>query len=282
MNRRNSLWAGPACDPELAPRLRQLACSRNEVVQPTHRWFAAAAPGIKGGVLGSWSASAAFLGAAVAELPGTWAGIWLLAATAAATTATVVGFWFSPTRQLAASADQVVYPYQLDHPCQAILARAQSAVARVLDSEVRAAGLLEADEAILRRHEWELAKVLRNVTALRGVHARQPPAGELTAGVLGAQRRALEVAQSAAAGRAAALERFADQVAAADEAHRDWRQALELSGLNDRYLDLVAATAADELAVAEISELTTRATITVSALQDTLRAASQTAELLAI
>ncbi|HEY2506764.1 MAG TPA: hypothetical protein VGI58_09615 [Streptosporangiaceae bacterium] len=251
------------------------------------RWLSAAAPGVRASVFAAWAVAAGFVGTAIADpVPGIFAGTWVVLAGAAATAAASVGIGLSPMRELAESADQVVYPYHLDGSCLQILAGAQGAIEYVLHSEVRAAGLLEVDEPTLRRHEWEIASALRSITGLRLVHIRQQPAGMLTETVVASQQRALAVAQEATAGRAAALQRFAAQVGAADAAHRDWREAQALSGLNDRYLDLVAATAADELAVAEIGDLTQRAAITAAALQevlqDNLRAASHSAELLAV
>jgi hypothetical protein len=283
MTERKTPWARPATDPTLPPRLRALAGRQGEVTSRTARWLSAAAPGVRASVLACWSASAALLGTAIANpLPDMYAGTWLALAGAAGGAAAVLGLRFSPVRELAESGDRIVCPYELDGPCRSILARAQLAIETVVRAEVRAAGLLEADEPTLRRHEWEIATALRRVTGLRAVHASQRPAGSMTASVLQSQQRALDVAQEATAARAAALERFAAQVASADAAYRDWQDALELSGLNDRYLDLVAATAADEIAIAELTDLTDRAAITSSALQDSLHAASQTAEVLAI
>lgn len=62
-----------------------------------------------------------------------------------------------------------------------------------------------------------------------------------------------------AGGQPGELERYADCVSAAETAYRDWQDALRVADLNDRYLDLVARTAADEHAVAEISGMTERA-----------------------
>jgi hypothetical protein len=275
-------WARPVTDPTLPPRLRALAGRQGEVTSRTARWLSAAAPSVRASVLGCWSASAAFLGTAIANPFSAYPGTWLALAAAAAGAGAVLGLRFSPVRELADSGDRVVCPYELDGPCRTILGKAQSAIETIVRSEVRAAGLLEADEPTLRRHEWEIATALRRVTRLRAIHAAQRPVGSMTVSVLESQRRALDVAQEATAARAAALERFAAEVATADAAYRDWRDALELSGLNDQYLDLVAATAADETAIAELTELTDRAAITVSALQDSLHAASQSAELLAV
>ena len=283
MTGRKTPWARPATDPTLPPRLRTLANRQGEVTSPTVRWLSAAAPSVRASVLACWSAAAALLGTAIANpLPAIYPATWLALAGAAGGAAAALGLRFSPVRELAESGDRVVCPYELDGPCRAILAKAQSAIETIVQSEVRAAGLLDAEEPTLRRHEWEIATALRRVTGLRAIHAAQRPAGSMTERVLQAQQRALDVAQEATAARAAALARFAAQVASADAAYRDWRDALELSGLNDRYLDLVAATAADEIAIAELTDLTDRATITASALQDSLHAASQSAELLAI
>ncbi len=276
-------WAKPAADPTLPLRLRALAKRHGEVTSPTVRWLSAAAPWARKSVLACWSASAAFVGTALANpLPAVLPETWLVLAGTAAAAGAAVGLRFSPVRELAESADQIVYPHDLEGTCRTMLARTQSAIETILRSDVRAAGLLEADEPTLRRHEWEIATALRRLSELRTVHERQRPAGSMTVSVLESQRRALDVAQEAIAGRIAALERFAAQVAAADAAYGDWQDALQLSGLNDRYLDLVAATAAHEIAIAELADLTDRAAITASALQDSLHAASQAAELLAI
>jgi hypothetical protein len=283
MTERKAPWARPATDPALPPRLRSLARRQGEVTSRTARWLSAAAPSARASVLACWCVSAAFLGMAIANpLAGILPVTWLALTAAAAGAAAVLGLRFSPVRELAESGDRVVWPYELDGACRTILAKAQSAIETILRSEVRAAGLLEADGATLRRHEWEIATALCRVTRLRAMHAAQRPAGSMTVSVLESQRRALDVAQEATAARVAALERFAAEAAAADAAYRDWRDALELSGLNDQYLDLVAATAADETAIAELTDLTDRAAITASVLQDSLHAASQTAELLAI
>ena len=78
----------------------------------------------------------------------------------------------------------------------------------------------------------------------------------MTADVLRAQHRAIEMAQQATTARVTALERYAHQITAADHADRDWQQATRLSELNDKYLELVARTASDDYATAEITDLT--------------------------
>jgi hypothetical protein len=185
-------------------------------------------------------------------------------------------------RELARNGDRIIFPQDLHEDDRIVLARIQFAIETILASEVLAEGLVEADEPVLRRHEWDVAVALREITQLRRLHAVQDPAGQLTVAVLAAQQRAVALAADATGARVTAMERFAGQVAAADAARRDWREALELSGLNDRYLDLVARTAADQLAVGEIDDLTERASVAARALEESLRAAVESAELLAL
>ena len=90
------------------------------------------------------------------------------------------------------------------------------------------------------------------------------------------------LAQAATAARVSALERYAAQVQAADTAQLDWLSALRLSGLNDRYLDLVARTAADEHAIAEIAGLTEQAATAAQVFRGSLHQATLAAEAVAL
>jgi hypothetical protein len=179
-------------------------------------------------------------------------------------------------RDLDRQSDKVIFPHDLHPADRILLARAQNAIDTILGSQVRAAGLLEADEPALQRHEWEIACTSRELTRVRALPTPDTETGAMTAAVLDAQQRALALAEEATISRICALERYADQVAAADDAHRDWQVALRQGGLNDVYLDLVARTAADELAVAELDELTDRAAITTQVLESSLRDAVTT------
>jgi hypothetical protein len=156
----------------------------------------------------------------------------------------------------------IVVPSTLDRPSRELLLRAQNAIAEALDAE---AGAVPPDgtvpESTLVRHEWEIAVALREITDLRAEHGLNVAAsvGPMTNAVLKSQESALAQAQESITARVAELYRYAECVRAAATAYRDWQDALRVSDLNDRYLDLVARTAADELAVAEISGLTERA-----------------------
>jgi hypothetical protein len=211
-----------------------------------------------------------------------WVVAWFTA-TAAAVAVTRLADLRSPGHQ----SGRVIEPSSLDGSCRQLLRRAQVAIGAILGSEVYAADLLghAAGESALRRHEWEIASTLREITALRAESgARLPGAsrGPMTEAVLESHRRALAVAQEATASRVCAIERYAAQVRVTDAARLDWQSALKVAGLNDRYLDLLARTAADELAIAEITNLTEQASAANEAFRENLHLAGLAAEALAL
>ena len=189
-----------------------------------------------------------------------------------------------PLRQLHGR-DQVVAPSSLDAACRQLLLRAQDAIRSALESGPDEADLPEiVDESTLRRHEWEIAVALREITDLRAEHKfnAAASAGPMTDAVLEPHQRALQLAQDAIVSRVTALERYAAEMRTAGTTYRDWLDALRVSRLNDRYLDLVARTAADEHAVTEIGDLTERATEAALAFRETVGQVSQAAAALAL
>jgi hypothetical protein len=185
-------------------------------------------------------------------------------------------------RQIAGDPGRVIFPADLDWDMRTLLARAQRAVDQILGSDALAAGLFDADEPALRRHEWDVACAVRSFTRVRSLPAADASVGELTAAVIDAQQQALDVAITATTRRISSLERYAGQVAAADAALRDWQSSLRQAGLNDAYFDLVASTAADELAVTELDQLAGRAAVLRDALTDSLRRIGAAAEVLTL
>jgi len=185
-------------------------------------------------------------------------------------------------RQVARHRDRVIFPADLDWDMRTLLARAQRAIDEILGSDILAAGLFDADEPALRRHEWDIACALRSFTRVRSLPAADASLGEMTAAVMDAQQRAFDAAVAAATRRISSLEGYAGQVAAADAALRDWQSSLRQAGLNDTYFDLVARTAADELAQAELAQLTHRAAMMANALAHTLSQVEAAAEVLAL
>jgi hypothetical protein len=173
----------------------------------------------------------------------------------------------------------IIVPSTLDQLSRELLLRAQNAIAVTLDSEAEAIAPEGAlPESTLLRHEWEIAVALRDITDLRAEHGLNAAAsvGPMTNAVLKSQEGALTRAQESITARVAELERYADCVRAAATAYQDWQDALRVSDMNDMYLDLVARTAADEHAIAEISGMTERA-----AAAQTFRQAAQQVSLAA-
>jgi hypothetical protein len=188
--------------------------------------------------------------------------------------------------------DQVVLPSALDRLSRELLIRAQIAIGAALDPVTdddpvtgdagQSPDILA--ESTLRWHEWQIAIALRDITDLRAEYEYNAAAssGPLTSSVLGPQQRALQLAQDAIESRVTAVERYAAEVRAARSAIRDLHDALRISNLNDSYLDLVARTAADEHAIAEISGLTDQATAAAQAVRDSMRQVGLAAEALAL
>jgi hypothetical protein len=140
-------------------------------------------------------------------------------------------------------------------------------------------------EPVLRQHEWEIAVALRDITEflmdLSSAYAGGT-AGPMTTAVLDSQNRAISIARDATTARIVALELLAAQVAAAEAARRDWETAHRMAANNDKYLDLVARTAADQHATVEITDLTEQAAKAAQAFRETLQQATLAAEALAL
>jgi hypothetical protein len=191
----------------------------------------------------------------------------------------------APMRQVL-HRDEVAAPLALDLPCRQLLLRVQRAIASTVKSAVYTADLhTTMPVSVLKQHEWEIAIALREISELRAEYTASASAagqGPMTAAVLASQKRALRLAQDATASRVSALERYAAQVEAVDTAQRDWENSLRVAGLNDKYLDLVARTAADQHAIAEITSLTEQAAAAARVFQDSLQRATLAAEALAL
>lgn len=254
----------PAVDPQMPSSFRQWALrqrpsfdARGNLVVLTP---GGSSTGTRPAVLCCWAFAVACLVLLFADPLPVSRGEFL-AATAAAAISAVAIRHRSSRHDLWLCRSKVIFPENLDATCQALLGRGQDAISIILSSQVRAADLLEnhVADTELRQHEWEIASKLREITNLRALLAANTPgnpAGPMTADVLRAQHRAIEMAQQATTARITALERYARQITAADHADHDWQQATRLSGLNDKYLDLVARTTSDDYATAEIADLT--------------------------
>jgi hypothetical protein len=198
---------------------------------------------------------------------------------------------------LDAPSERIVYFRELDGPCRTLAERTRRARGAVVTSRVYAEDRLDktAGEAELRRHEWEIALELQQITTLRAHHdaARRRHAeldggdrygrtafGPITSEVQDPQQRILAHALGSVEARVVAMEDYAAKVKAADAALLDWDTAQELASLNDKFLDLAARTAADESAVSQMKDLTGQAATAAEAFRISLRQAGLAAEVL--
>nr|SBO95466.1 hypothetical protein BN4615_P4982 [Nonomuraea gerenzanensis] len=147
----------------------------------------------------------------------------------------------------------------LDESSARLLARAQRAIAAVTGSRVNAEGLLDdvRNGVMLPAQEWEIARLLAKLSALRAKH-RETVSQGLTPEVEAVARplaRALDSSEEAVLARVEALERYAANVADAERAYVAHHQIEELRSRVHQYEELVAETGADGFAVPELERL---------------------------
>ena len=151
----------------------------------------------------------------------------------------------------------------LDARARVLLRRAQDAVHAINAAEIVRADLLDepATSALLAEQEWQIALAVREQASLRALRSRlaEPSPRSPAAELLEDHRRAARTADQSIANRVAALERYAAEISHADIAYRDWRQHAAVAELTGPHLDLLARTAADDHATAELDALTERA-----------------------
>jgi hypothetical protein len=166
-----------------------------------------------------------------------------------------------------------------DQEARLVLARAQRAIGSVLRSHVNAEGLLDdARNAImLPAQEWEIARLLAKLSALRAEHRELLARGlapEVTA-VIEQLERALVNSEAAVVARVEALERYAAHVAEAERAYHARGQIEELRSRLPRYEELLAESGADKMAVPEIERLSEDADTLERTLRRSVRSAHE-------
>ncbi|MEU8347283.1 hypothetical protein SAMN05443665_106424 [Actinomadura meyerae] len=158
----------------------------------------------------------------------------------------------------------------LDPDAKILLCRAQDAIGAVLESEVNKAGLLDGmDNALtLPAEEWDIAQTLVTHSRMREEQRalRESDLTPLEKSRFAPQRDALRRSVAAVTARIEALEEYAARTAAADAVYRRQRrrtlpppdrgaEMAELQRRNEAYEELLARTAAHELATERIEEL---------------------------
>ncbi|MFG1946916.1 hypothetical protein [Nonomuraea sp. NPDC048826] len=150
-------------------------------------------------------------------------------------------------------------PHDFDEEAAAVLRRAQLAIGAVLRSHVNAEGLLDGarNAIMLPEQEWEIARLLAKLSALRTEHREMLARGLApeAAAVARPLQSALDSSEAAVVARVEALERYAGHVAEAERAYHARDQIEELRASLPRYEELLAESGAGTMAVAEIERL---------------------------
>ncbi|MFD2352658.1 hypothetical protein ACFSTC_30320 [Nonomuraea ferruginea] len=137
------------------------------------------------------------------------------------------------------------------------MARAQAAVDAVMESHVNAGGLLDdvRNAVMLPAQEWEIARLLAKLSALRSGHREVVSEGVTpeVAAVAEPLAQVLDSSERAVVARVEALERYAGHVAEAERAYHARDQIARLSAQLPRYEELLAESGADDSAVPELS-----------------------------
>ncbi|MFH8350223.1 hypothetical protein [Streptomyces sp. NPDC018045] len=173
---------------------------------------------------------------------------------------------------------QCVLPLDLNEEAKALLRRAQTAARTVTGSRVHARGFLDRqrNELVFPQQEWEIAESLHTYTRLVG-EAPDEPADGTVARLLDARARTLHESRAGVERRIEAMERYARQVAEADTRLLAWEQVQALTDGSGDVLDLLARTARDDLAVAELDGLTAEAAAVANAFTASLESAKDAA-----
>ncbi|MEV0989947.1 hypothetical protein [Streptomyces sp. NPDC049949] len=181
-------------------------------------------------------------------------------------------------RALDAATEHYVQDRDLTDDTRGLLVRAQRAQSTIIGSQVHRLDLIDRqrNEVVLPVQVWEIASALREYSRLSGSTAADSSSAEVVA-LQAVRRQTLRVSRDGVEQRIAALEEYAAQVCEADLRYRELQQIQRLVEGNDEALDLLARTAADALAVAEIEAMSKEAAIVAKTFSSALDRASAAA-----
>ncbi|MFJ6669446.1 hypothetical protein [Streptomyces sp. NPDC091383] len=173
---------------------------------------------------------------------------------------------------------QYVMETDLSEDAGQLLARAGTAANAVLRSAVHKQDLIDRqrNEVALPQQQWEIAETLREYSRLVKAAPVKAEGDKVTA-LLDTRRRALQASLDGITRRVVALEGYAAQVAEADRQYRELQQIQALTAGGSDVLDLLARTARDDLAVAEIEGMTGEAAAVADAFTTALESAKEAA-----
>ncbi|MEU9833457.1 hypothetical protein AB0D67_18195 [Streptosporangium sp. NPDC048047] len=170
-------------------------------------------------------------------------------------------------------------PEDFDDAAGPLLERAGRAVDTVMRSRINALGMLDdvRNSVMLPAEEWQIARLLAKLSALRGEHRDLLYGGSTpeVAAAMAPLERALAASEAAVVARVEALERYARHVTEAERALRAHEQIEQLRERLPRYEELLAETGADSAAVPEIDRLAGDAGRLERALRDSVRSAHE-------
>ncbi|MFB7983949.1 hypothetical protein [Streptomyces vinaceus] len=181
-------------------------------------------------------------------------------------------------RALDAATEHYVQDRDLTDDTRGLLVRAQRAQSTIIGSQVHRLDLIDRqrNEVVLPVQVWEIASARREYSRLSGSTAADSSSAEVVA-LQAVRRQALRVSRDGVEQRIVALEEYAAQVCEADLRYRELQQIQRLVEGNDDALDLLARTAADALAVAEIEAMSKEAAIVAKTFSSALDRASAAA-----
>ncbi|MBG0817124.1 hypothetical protein HS045_23575 [Planomonospora sp. ID82291] len=166
-----------------------------------------------------------------------------------------------------------------DPPSRHLLGRVQQAIDRILRSRINAMGLLDGvrNSVMLPAEEWEIARLLTKLSALRARHHAMARGGRTpeVAAAMAPLERALAASEAAVVARVEALERYAGHVAEAERALLSHHQIEALRAQLPEYEQLVAEAGAGRLMAPEIGHLAQDADQLRQALHASIRSAHE-------
>jgi hypothetical protein len=158
---------------------------------------------------------------------------------------------------------RTVAPTDLDNPAREMLYRAQAAIAAVLSSQVYDNGMVDRPRAAvtLAGEEWEIAVALRAHARLRATQrqAEQAASTERAGKTVRLYHHMLDTATCSLTARVEELERYAEQVQAADTAYAEQHALRVLADERDQYEEVLARAAVDARAWVHVRELALQA-----------------------
>jgi hypothetical protein len=166
-----------------------------------------------------------------------------------------------------------------DYSARNLLGRVQQAIDFILRSRINTLGMLDSvrNSVMLPAEEWEIARLLTKLSALRARHGNLARGGRTpeVAAAMAPLERALAASEAAVVARVEALERYARHVADAERALLSQNQIDALRAHLPEYEQLVAETGAARFFEPEIGHLSEDADLLRRALRDSVLSAHE-------